>query len=63
MLPILLGASVGYSDKLRPVMIAAGFVLSFSAVALLLNAIAFCSGWMRSDEKRYQSRNAAATSS
>jgi cytochrome c-type biogenesis protein len=39
-LPILLGASVGYSDKLRPVMIAAGFVLSFSAVALLLNAIA-----------------------
>ena len=39
-LPILLGASIGNSDKLRPVMIASGFVLSFSAVALLLNAIA-----------------------
>jgi cytochrome c-type biogenesis protein len=39
-LPILLGASVGHSGRLRPAMIAAGFVLSFSAVALLLNAIA-----------------------
>jgi cytochrome c biogenesis protein CcdA len=39
-LPILLGASIGNSDKLRPVMIASGFVLSFSAVALLLNVIA-----------------------
>jgi cytochrome c-type biogenesis protein len=39
MLPILLGASVGQTSKARPVMIAAGFVLSFSAVALALSAI------------------------
>jgi cytochrome c-type biogenesis protein len=39
MLPILLGASVGHSGKARPAMIALGFVLSFSAAALLLGAI------------------------
>jgi cytochrome c-type biogenesis protein len=39
MLPILLGASVGQTNKARPVMIAAGFVLSFSVVALALSAI------------------------
>src|SRR5882672_9829821 len=39
MLPILLGASVGQTSKARPAMIAAGFVLSFSAVALALGAI------------------------
>jgi len=39
MLPILLGASVGHAGKLRPAMIALGFVLSFSAVALALGAI------------------------
>src|SRR5512139_3974463 len=39
MLPILLGASVGQTGKVRPAMIAAGFVLSFSATALLLSAI------------------------
>jgi cytochrome c-type biogenesis protein len=39
MLPILLGASVGHTGKARPAMIALGFVLSFSAVALLLGAI------------------------
>ena len=38
-LPILLGASVGQNGKVRPAMIALGFVLSFSAVALLLSAI------------------------
>ena len=38
-LPILLGASVGQSGKTRPAMIALGFVLSFSAVALLLSWI------------------------
>jgi cytochrome c-type biogenesis protein len=38
-LPILLGASVGQSAKARPAMIALGFVMSFSAVALLLGAI------------------------
>jgi len=38
-LPILLGASVGQNGKARPAMIALGFVLSFSAVALLLGAI------------------------
>ena len=39
MLPILLGASVGHTSKVRPAMIALGFVLSFSATALLLSAI------------------------
>jgi cytochrome c-type biogenesis protein len=39
LLPILLGASVGQNNKARPAMIALGFVLSFSAVALLLGAI------------------------
>ena len=39
MLPILLGASVGQTSRARPVMIAAGFVLSFSLVALALSAI------------------------
>ena len=39
MLPILLGASVGQTSKARPVVIAAGFVLSFSVVALALSAI------------------------
>jgi cytochrome c-type biogenesis protein len=38
-LPILLGASVGQSGKIRPAMIALGFVLSFSATALVLSAI------------------------
>ena len=39
MLPILLGASVGQTSKARPVMIALGFVVSFSLVALALSAI------------------------
>jgi cytochrome c-type biogenesis protein len=39
MLPILLGASVGQTSRVRPVMIAFGFVLSFSMVALALSAI------------------------
>jgi len=39
MLPILLGASVGQTSKARPAMIAEGFVLSFSMVALALSAI------------------------
>ena len=39
MLPILLGVSIGQTGKARPVMIALGFVMSFSAVALLLSAI------------------------
>jgi cytochrome c biogenesis protein CcdA len=39
MLPILLGASVGQTGKARPAMIAAGFVMSFSLVALALGAI------------------------
>lgn len=37
-LPILLGASVGQTDRLRPAAIALGFVVSFAFVALLLNA-------------------------
>ncbi|MDI4237997.1 cytochrome c biogenesis CcdA family protein [Bradyrhizobium sp. Arg237L] len=39
MLPILLGASIGQTSKARPAMIALGFVMSFSMVALLLGAI------------------------
>jgi cytochrome c-type biogenesis protein len=39
MLPILLGASVGQTSKARPALIALGFVLSFSTVALLLGAL------------------------
>lgn len=39
MLPILLGASVGQTSRVRPAMIAAGFVMSFSATALVLSAI------------------------
>jgi cytochrome c-type biogenesis protein len=39
MLPILLGASIGQTGKARPAMIALGFVMSFSMVALLLSAI------------------------
>ncbi|MDI1262879.1 MAG: cytochrome c biogenesis CcdA family protein [bacterium] len=39
MLPILLGASVGQTGKARPAMIALGFVMSFSMVALALGAI------------------------
>lgn len=39
MLPILLGASIGRAGYLRPAMIALGFVVSFSATALLLGAI------------------------
>ena len=38
-LPILLGASVGQVSKARPAMIALGFVMSFSMVALALSAI------------------------
>jgi cytochrome c-type biogenesis protein len=39
MLPILLGASVGQTGRARPALIALGFVLSFSATALLLSAL------------------------
>jgi cytochrome c-type biogenesis protein len=39
MLPILLGASVGQTSRTRPALIALGFVISFSAAALALNAI------------------------
>jgi cytochrome c-type biogenesis protein len=38
-LPILLGASIGRATTLRPVFIALGFVVSFSAVALALGAV------------------------
>jgi cytochrome c biogenesis protein CcdA len=39
MLPILLGASVGHTGKARPALISLGFVISFSAAALLLSAV------------------------
>jgi hypothetical protein len=37
--PILLGASVGEAGRVRPAMITAGFVLSFSVTARALSAI------------------------
>ena len=40
MLPILLGASVGQTGSIRPALIALGFVVSFSAAALFVGAIA-----------------------
>jgi cytochrome c biogenesis protein CcdA len=39
-LPILLGASIGQASSARPAMIALGFVVSFSFVALALNSLA-----------------------
>ncbi|MDD1530492.1 cytochrome C biogenesis protein [Bradyrhizobium sp. WBOS7] len=39
MLPILFGASIGRAGYWRPAMIALGFVVSFSVVALLLGAL------------------------
>jgi cytochrome c-type biogenesis protein len=38
-LPILLGSSVGQTSRIRPALIAFGFVVSFSAVALLLGGL------------------------
>jgi cytochrome c biogenesis protein CcdA len=38
-LPILLGSSVGQTSRIRPALIASGFVVSFSAVALLLGGL------------------------
>ena len=38
-LPILLGASVGQTNRLRPAFIAAGFVIAFSIAALALSAL------------------------
>lgn len=39
MLPILLGASVGQQSKQRPLLIVLGFIVSFSAASLLLEAV------------------------
>ena len=39
MLPIILGASVGQHNKLRPLMIVLGFVLSFAAASLVLSTL------------------------
>jgi cytochrome c biogenesis protein CcdA len=38
-LPILLGASIGRASNLRPVMIALGFIASFTSAALLLSLL------------------------
>ncbi len=38
-LPILLGSSMGQTSRVRPALIASGFVASFSAVALLLGGL------------------------
>lgn len=39
MLPVVLGASVGQRDRTRPVFIALGFALAFSAVGLLFGSV------------------------
>ena len=39
MLPIILGASVGQTNKQRPLLIVAGFVVSFAAASLLLSEL------------------------
>jgi cytochrome c biogenesis protein CcdA/thiol-disulfide isomerase/thioredoxin len=39
LLPILLGASVGQSSKLRPLFIVFGFVISFAAASLVLSTL------------------------
>ena len=39
MLPIILGASVGQTDKKRPLFIVLGFILSFAAASLILSLI------------------------
>jgi cytochrome c biogenesis protein CcdA len=39
MLPIILGASVGQKNKLRPLFIVIGFIVSFAAASLLLSAL------------------------
>src|SRR6516225_9302929 len=38
-LPVLFGASIGQTNKARPVFIALGFVASFSIVAIVFSAI------------------------
>ncbi|MDB5742598.1 MAG: cytochrome biosis transrane region family protein [Polaromonas sp.] len=38
-LPVVLGASVGQQDRLRPIFIFLGFALSFSAVGLLFGSV------------------------
>ncbi|AKJ31849.1 hypothetical protein AAW51_5158 [Caldimonas brevitalea] len=40
MLPMLLGGSIGQADRLRPLLIVAGFVLSFATLALVFGASA-----------------------
>jgi cytochrome c biogenesis protein CcdA/thiol-disulfide isomerase/thioredoxin len=39
MLPVILGASIGQSSKLRPLFIVLGFVVSFAAASLILSAL------------------------
>lgn len=40
MLPIILGGSIGQTQRARPLFIAAGFALAFSLVALVFSAVA-----------------------
>jgi len=40
MLPIILGGSIGQTERTRPLFIAAGFALAFSLVALVFGAVA-----------------------
>lgn len=39
MLPILLGASVGQNNKLRPLLIVSGFIISFAAASLVISVL------------------------
>lgn len=45
MLPVVLGASLGQTQRARPLFIALGFALAFSIVALLFGAASQSLGW------------------
>jgi len=44
-LPVLLGASVGQTSRLRPALIALGFVVSFAAATLVFSAVTQLAGF------------------
>ena len=44
-LPVLLGASVGQTSRLRPALIALGFIVSFAAATLVFSAVTQLAGF------------------
>jgi cytochrome c-type biogenesis protein len=47
MLPIILGASLGHHDPIRPLLIAIGFALTFSLIAFLFGLFPSILGYRR----------------